>query len=265
MLKRMRKWTALYWPSILYTLFLAGIYLVLMGILFDVLWPLALENGETERIAAALDFRGACIQAYQALGVTALVLYLLYTLNGLLSMSHEAHRRFSRECRITAMECYGLLALNVVIALFTLPNMNNLYTINIFIEVVSLVLIALYLFRLALFFSLKKRVKKGYWGLPANLLAFVFSALLAAMLTILPDALKWIVNLFNLIPCLNWLEVQSAAGKYVLRLWVDGTLLIIPVIGGVFLFLLMRNASPLAANAPYGHTPRSMVHAKDLV
>jgi len=264
MLKKFGKWTALYWPSILFTLYLAGAYLVLMGILFDVLWPLALKNGEPVYVAAMLDFRAACLQAYQALGVFALVLYALYTLNGLLSMGHAAHRRFSKECRFTVMECYMLLALKVIISLFTLPNMNNLFVIGTFMEVVTFALLALYMVRLFIYLRLKRRVFKGYWGPSANMLALGFSIALATVLTILPDALNGIINLFNLIPCLNWLNDQSAAEKYVIRLWVDGTLLLIPLLLGVFLFLLIRNASPMATCAPNGRVPRSMVYVKGL-
>jgi hypothetical protein len=264
MLKRLIKWTELYWPSIIFTLFLAGIYLVSMWFLFDFVWPLALANAEPVYVAATFSFKEACLQAYQALGATALVLYILYSLNGLLSMSHEAHRRFSKDCRLTAMEGYALLAFNVVISLFTLPNVRNLYTISTIITVMSFVLLVVYLIRLVLFISWKKRVRKSYWGWPANLVAFLFSAAVALVLTVLPDVLNGVVNLLNLIPCVNQLGEQSAMEKYVLRLWVDGSLLVIPVIGGVFLFLLMRNASPLAASMPNGRAPRAWVHAKDL-
>ncbi|MDD3212163.1 MAG: hypothetical protein PHY64_00710 [Eubacteriales bacterium] len=269
--KRFGRWLVRYSPSIGFILEMGAIYFLLVFLLSNVVWPYAFLNGEpvtvgqeagaAVRAAQRQAFQSSCIRMYWDMGIVALTLYGIYSLNGFFRMSHEAHVRFCKDCRAVTLSSFFLLEVNACENLFTLPTVGPVWRwLRVGSLAIGLLLTGISLFRLALR-DLGKLGNEKYSRPLMSGLYIAASMALAFALGFYDELLSIVGRLLQGIPTLlSQASVAADAYHFQFRVLADGLFPLLMVLLWILLLLATTFAAPLAASSPTGGGLHALVH-----
>jgi hypothetical protein len=272
---RFGQWVDRYRPTFLYIGIMCAIYILMVWVFMNVLWPLAFQNAEPTRATAQSTVKTVISQRaafkdevqvmYIRMGALALILYLLYCTNGWLTMVHTAHVRFSKDLRLATISCYLTFALDECAAFFIISVHESWWDsfklIMIFISILSCV--GWILKPLVRSTRKKNRPQNGRKFTPV--LYSLMAILLFIVMTFYDGILAMIYNGFKefLNPSAN--PILSDSTRYVLQLNVDTLLPLFLIVPLSMLWFAMWYASPVSASTPFSTSTSSRGHVYSLV
>ena len=262
MWKRFSGWLVRYSPSIILILEMALLYWAALSLLFHVMWPNAYLNAEpvqsvltaaADRMAERAAFRANLQNALIWMGIAALILYLIYSANGALHMSHDAHVKFSKRFRGATHSCYFVLMVNVCADYFVLPWANQGWVwLRSGLTVLGILFYLGFLIGMGAGY-LKNQSTERYKSAYLPAISLLFSVAFATFMKTfdgigmaLRDIWQYIF-LHRASP-----QVSLPNTYYVLSQPVDYLLPLTLLFLWLLLYLAMKFASPLAANTSEG-------------
>ena len=274
MWKRFDDWVHYFLPSIVLIGEMIALFFLVRYILFDLVWPYLYQNGEPivsglqstaqSRIQERLTFQATCRYWFTAMGIAALGAYVIYLLLGLPHMPHNAHVSLCKHMR--GALCFGFLATWVKVV-------TNLFVVRGCPVLLGLFGTALCMFSLISFLVNYFKLWLDTCALETDRMNKLLGSLLLCLFLVgmiivsqTPETVvSFIVLIKDIIQSTFNSEAIDVAGHFALATGFDYLLPMAFLWLQALLFIGMRFASPIRANAAMGKGVTTLVNENGLM
>lgn len=267
-MEKLKRWTRMYYPSVLFVLQMVVLYGIILWLFFAFLWPEMYQNGEpiiastqstisariAERTAFQLQYQQACIR----MGLVALSIYLLYSVNGLLRIAHAEHTSLCYELRKAMLSFLGVCIIADWWSFFAFAYISETMISAAYgvLQIAGCIILIVSLTQALKCTKILNNVKsKGF-----RTLILLITACLIAWITCYTE------GTFNVIKDLvksafpSTGQVLTDAGeRFLLMTSADYLLPGLLLLPFIFLFFAAKYAAPISANGPVGGKVRAMI------